>query len=236
MEIPMDPITLDSFQTKVNLYKWAFALALITIFYNIVEGGVSILFGLKDETLSLFGFGIDSFVEVISGIGVWHMIRRMKQNKYTEPDRFERNALRITGSAFYILTIGLIVTAVTNLYQAQKPETTFWGIVIATLSICSMWALVHYKVRIGSQLNSQAILADANCTKTCIYLSVILLVASVGYEVTEIGGVDSFGALIIAGLSFREGRESFQKAKGVMCSCSGSCHNNSIVHSVCRDP
>ncbi|MEK7852009.1 MAG: hypothetical protein AAB275_08995, partial [Deltaproteobacteria bacterium] len=62
-----------------DLYQWANTLALITIFYNIGEGLVSVYFGLEDETIALFGFGIDSFVEVISGIGIWHMIRRFKQ-------------------------------------------------------------------------------------------------------------------------------------------------------------
>ena len=87
-----------------------------------------------------------------------------------------------------------------------------------------MWLLIHYKIKVGKQLDSQAIIADANCTKACLYLSVILLLSSAGYELTGIGGLDSFGAIIIAGLSFREGRESFQKAKGNMtCACKDNC-------------
>ena len=60
------------------------------VFYNIVEGVISVLFSLEDETIALFGFGLDSFVEVISGIGIWHMIRRLKQSRDTNPDRFEK--------------------------------------------------------------------------------------------------------------------------------------------------
>ncbi len=220
----MDVTASVRFETKVSLYKWASALALITILYNILEGMVSVFFGLEDETMTLFGFGLDSFVEVISGIGIWHMIRRLRQNGNANPDRFEQQALRITGTAFYILAIGLVVTSIINLYQRHAPETTFWGIVVATVSIISMWILIHYKVKVGTQINSQAILADANCTKTCLYLSVVLLLASAGYEFTGIGSLDSIGAVLIAGFSFREGRESFQKAKGISCSCSENCH------------
>ncbi len=61
--------------------KFAFALSLITIFYNIAEGLISVYFGAGDETLALLGFGVDSFVEVISGIGIAHMILRMKYSK-----------------------------------------------------------------------------------------------------------------------------------------------------------
>jgi divalent metal cation (Fe/Co/Zn/Cd) transporter len=73
--------------------------------------------------------------------------------------------------------------------------------------------LIHFKVQVGKQLNSKAILADANCTKACLYLSIVLLVASSGYELTGVGGIDSAGAVLIAVFSFREGRESFEKAR-----------------------
>ena len=208
-----------SLQQKGFLYRRAWILAAITVFYNVIEGLVSVLFGLEDKTLSLFGFGLDSFVEVISGAGVWHMTKRFGRNNDADPDTFEQLALRITGIAFYILAFGLIITSVLHFYLRHKPDTTFWGIVVAGVSILSMWLLMHSKIRVGKQLKSQAILADAVCTKTCIYLSVVLLAASMIYEFTGFGGVDSIGTIVIAILSFKEGREAFQKAKGIMCSC-----------------
>lgn len=213
-----------------DLYKWASILALITIFYNIAEGLVSVYFGLEDETIALFGFGIDSFVEVISGIGIWHMIRRFRQSEDSTLDRFERQALRVTGTSFYLLTAGLMITASISLYQGHKPETTFWGIVVALVSILTMWLLIHYKIKVGKELNSQAILADAECTRVCIYLSVVLLLASVSYEFTGISAMDSVGALAIAWFSFKEGRESFEKARGELtcCSCGGENEKSEI--------
>lgn len=208
---------------KKRLYRQASILALITIFYNILEGVVSIYFGLEDETIALSGFGVDSFVEVISGIGIFHMITRLKKNGSVSPDRFEQTALRITGASFFLLTAGLLITAGLNIYSGSKPETTLWGIVIAIISILTMWLLIRFKLKVGGKLNSQAIIADANCTRVCMYLSAILLVSSIGYELTGIGGFDSIGALGIALLSFKEGREAFQKAKGLSCGCIRSC-------------
>ena len=219
----MQLLSIGKNKEKESLYRWAYALAVITIFYNILEGLVSIYFGIEDETLALFGFGLDSFVEVISGVGIWHMLKRIRRNYDANPDYFERQALKITGTAFYILSTGLIATALINIFQGHKPENTFWGIVISLISIVTMWLLIHYKIKVGKQLDSQAIVADANCTKTCLYLSIILLLSSTGYELTGIGGLDSIGAIFIAGLSFKEGRESFQKAKGLSCSCQGTC-------------
>jgi len=209
---------------RTLFYRWASALALITIFYNVIEGCVSVFFGLQDETMALFGFGLDSFVEVVSGVGIWHMVRRMKQSDPFTHDSFEKRALQITGGAFYLLAVGLAATSAMNIYKGSRPETTVWGIVVSVISILFMWSLIHYKVKIGKQYNSQALLSDANCSKACMYLSIILLVASIGYEVTGLGAVDSIGAVGIALFSFREGREAFEKSKGNMtCVCQGKC-------------
>ena len=221
MEIPATSSS-EAAQVKLNLYKRASLLAQITIFYNLIEGLVSVFFGTADATLSLLGFGIDSFVEVLSGIGIWYMVRRIRHNSDANPSPFEKMALRITGTSFYILGVGLFVTAGINIYQGHRPETTFWGIVIAVISIFTMWALIYFKVKVGRQLNSDAILEDANCTKACLYLSFILLFASVGYELTGIGGIDSIGAVLIAIFSFREGREAFEKSRGESFHCDRS--------------
>jgi divalent metal cation (Fe/Co/Zn/Cd) transporter len=211
------------FDMKEHLYIRANFLALFTIIYNLVEGGVSVWLGAADETLALFGFGVDSFIEVISAIGVWHMLRRIKANDGETRDEFEQRALRITGAAFYILSLGLVLTAAINLYGQHQPETTVWGIIISLLSISFMWYLIHQKTKVGIALNSSAILADAACSRACVYLSVILMISSLGYELTGIGSLDSIGALLISWLTFKEGREAFGKAKGMDCSCNCSC-------------
>lgn len=223
--MPIQKITFAVPPKNPSLYKWATVLALITIFYNIGEGVISVLFGLEDESMALFGFGLDSFVEVASGLGIWHMIRRIQKNEGESADHFERTALRITGTGFYLLTAGLTAMAAVNLYQGHSPETTFWGIVVSLVSILTMWLLIHYKVKVGRALNSPAILADAACTRACLQLSVVLLAASLGYKFTGLGGFDSVGTLVIAGLCWREGKESFEKAKSgsFACTCGGAC-------------
>jgi len=221
----MATITLGFAQRNDSLYRRAALLALITIVYNIAEGLVSVLFGLQDESFALFGFGLDSFVEVASGIGIWHMIGRIRKHGGEDPDRFEKTALRITGGGFSVLTLGLAVTAGVNLYQGHRPETTFWGIAVSLVSIVSMWLLIRAKVSVGKQLGSQAILSDAACTRACLQLSIVLLIASLGYALTGIGGFDSIGTLVIAALCYRDGKEAFEKARAgsLACICGGAC-------------
>ena len=179
-------------------------------------------FGYEDETLALFGFGVDSFIEVISGIGIAMMITRIRQNPNSSKSQFEVTALRITGTAFYLLSLGLLAGIVVNIIQGHKPETTFWGIVISAISIAVMLWLVWAKKSVGRQLNSDPIIADANCTKVCVYMSIVLLVASLIYELTGFAYADVIGAAGLIYFSINEGREAFEKAKGKECGC-GHC-------------
>ncbi|OFX85686.1 MAG: hypothetical protein A2W99_06100 [Bacteroidetes bacterium GWF2_33_16] len=212
---------------KQKLLRIAILLSLITIVYNIAEGIISVYFGIDDDALSLLGFGTDSFVEVISGIAILHMVLRMRFSKVVQRDKFERQALRITGFGFYVLTAGILIGAMLTLIKGSKPETTLPGIIVASVSIITMYFLLHYKLKIGKALNSDAIIADANCTKSCLYLSIVLLVSSMAYAVFEIGYIDILGSLVIAWFTFKEAREAFEKVKSnsLACCCNGNCHS-----------
>ena len=207
----------------LNVALW---LSIVTIGYNIIEGLVSVYFGSTDDTLVLLGFGVDSFVEVISGIGILHMVLRMQHSVIKDFDKFERLALRITGVSFILLAVGLVAGSILNTVNKSKPETTVVGIIIAAISILTMYFLMKYKLKTGKALNSEAIIADANCTRTCLYLSFILLISSLLYEFLKISYIDVAGSLGIAWYAFSEGRESLAKAKKnqLSCSCGENCH------------
>lgn len=202
-----------------KLYRKAILLSLFTIFYNIVEGIVSMFFGYQDETLALFGFGIDSFIEVLSGVGIFTMILRIRKNQTTEKSKFEQTALKITGAAFYLLALGLLIGSVINIITQHKPETTRWGIIISILSIFTMFRLMRSKRKVGRELNSEPIIADANCTKVCIYMSVVLLLSSLVYEITGFAYADVIGSIGLIYFSISEGKEAFEKSQGKECSC-----------------
>ena len=211
--------------TEQKLYRQAYLLSLFTILYNIVEGVLSMVIGYEDETLSLFGFGADSFIEVISGIGIAMMVLRIKNNPKSPKSKFEVTALKITGTAFYLLAIGLFVSIIINILNHHKPETTIWGVVISTVSIAVMVWLMMAKRNIGKKLQSDSILADANCTKICIYMSLVLLASSLIYELTGFTYTDVIGAAGLLYLSIIEGHESFEKAHGKECACNDHCEN-----------
>jgi len=206
-------------KTESNPYKLAYQLSLITIFYNIIEGIVSMVLGYNDETLTLLGFGADSFIEVMSGIGIAVMILRIKQNPDSPKSTFEIKALKITGTAFYLLSAGLLAGIVLNITNHHKPETTLWGVIISLISIVVMVWLMNAKRKTGKKLNSEPIIADANCTKVCVYMSIVLLLSSLIYEVTGFAFADLIGAGGLIYFSITEGKEAFEKAKGKEDNC-----------------
>jgi divalent metal cation (Fe/Co/Zn/Cd) transporter len=205
--------------TDDKLYKRAFLLSLFTVFYNIIEGIVSMILGFKDETLALFGFGADSFIEVMSGIGIAFMIMRIRQNPDSNKSRFEITALKITGSSFYVLAAGLAAGIIMNILNHKTPETTFWGMIVSLISIVAMLWLMNAKKSVGRKLNSEPLIADANCTRICLYMSIVLLVSSVVFELTGFTYADAIGAAGLVYFSVSEAREAFEKARGKECCC-----------------
>jgi divalent metal cation (Fe/Co/Zn/Cd) transporter len=206
-------------EQEVKLYRKAYQLSLFTIFYNVAEGIVSMIMGYQDETLTLFGFGADSFIEVISGLGIAVMILRIRQNPDSPKNEFEIKALKITGTAFYLLSAGLLTGITLNIINKHKPETTLWGIVISVISIIVMVWLMTAKKNTGKKLNSEPIISDSNCTKVCVYMSIVLLASSLIYEITGFAYADAIGAAGLIYFSLSEGKEAFDKAKGKKCAC-----------------
>lgn len=205
-------------------------LSIITIGYNVIEGVVSLYFGIEGEALSIIGFGIDSLVEVVSGLGILHMVLRLKKlgsEAEKRMDEVEIRALQITGFSFYLLAGGLLAGTIFQVLSNERPDATLAGLIIAILSILTMYFLMQAKLSVGKALDSQAIISDSNCTKTCFYLSFILLISSGMYHFFGIWWVESLGSVGIAYFAYKEGKEAFGKAKNksISCACEDGCHD-----------
>ena len=200
-------------ESTIKLYGKAYMLSLSTIFFNILEGIVSLMMGIKSETLTLSGFGIDSFIEIISAAGIAVMTRNILNNNENHRSSFEKNALKITGASFYLLSAGLLAGIIVSIAGHYKPETTVPGIIISLVSIVAMTWLLTAKRRTGRRLGSEPVMTDANCTLICIYMSLVLLLSSIIYEITGFVYSDSIGAAGLIYFSLREAHEAFEKSK-----------------------
>jgi divalent metal cation (Fe/Co/Zn/Cd) transporter len=199
-------------KTTAQQYKLALGLSIFTIVYNTLEGVVSVFMGAHDETLTLFGFGLDSIIEVISGVGIFIMIRRIQRKVESSKSKGEITALKITGYSFYGLIALLVISSVLAIVTHHHPATTIWGAIIAAISITIMLILARLKISTGRKLDSKAIIADGNCTMVCVYMSVVLLVSSLLYHLTHLAYLDVAGSLGLCWFCYSEGKEALENA------------------------
>lgn len=200
-----------------SLPKKALFLSYFTVVYNILEGIVAIFFGTLAGSIALVGFGIDSFVESLSGgIMIWRFSKH-KNLSEEEEERIEKKAIKLVGYSFFVLGAYVLFESVKTLYLQEQPEQSLIGIIIAVLSLIIMPALFYLKYKTGKALKSKSLLADSKQTLVCVMMSVALLIGLGLNYLYGIWWLDPVVGIIIAFLLFREGKKTVQEEK--LCSC-----------------
>lgn len=191
-----------------KLHKKALKLSYFTVSYNLVEGVVSILGGYMLGSVSLVGFGLDSFVESLSSsILIW----RFRQHLGTEEEeeKLEQKATKLIAYTFFILGAYVLYESAKKLYLHEAPEQSLLGVVIAGLSILIMVGIWRKKYQLGKLMHSDSLIADSKQTLACIFMSFTLL-AGLGLNyIYGLWWTDGVAGIVIAGFLFKEGFESF---------------------------
>ena len=194
-------------------------LEYFTIIYNCLEGWVSIIAGLIAGSVSLVGFGIDSAIEVTSGVALlWRL------NHDGNPERrevAEKSTLQVVGICFIALAIYILYDSGSILIRREEPDRSIPGIVIAAVSVIVMPWLAKAKRQIAATISSAAMRADSRQTDFCAYLSAILLGGLLLNALFGWWWADPIAALIMVPIIAREGIESL---KGKACADDGCCH------------
>jgi len=192
-------------------------LEYFTIAWNSVEGLVAVVAGAIAGSISLVGFGIDSFIEVTSGATLlWRM--SVDANQQTR-ERNERLSIRIVGVCFLALAVYVAYESVFDLIGRTDPKHSVPGIVLACVSLVVMPILSRAKKRVGIELGSAAMTADAKQTDFCVYLSAILLAGLLLNFVFGWWWADPLAGLVMTPIIANEG---VQAVKGKSCYCAGA--------------
>lgn len=192
----------------------AIVLSWLTIGYNLLEGLVSIYFGIEEESVALAGFGGDSLIEVASAVLVlWRFRGESGRAEGMSIDR-ERRATFGIGLLFLLLALITVAASASQLVSRAHPDTTVPGLVISALSLSFMFLLWSAKRKAGLALDSATVMKDAACSMACIQLSFVLFAGSLLYFVVPaLWWADAAAALLIAGLIAREGWETVRSAR-----------------------
>ena len=196
-----------SIEERAALVHTGKRLQYFTIVWNSLEALVAVVSGLISGSISLVGFGFDSLIEVTSGAAV---LWRIHLDRPERRELAERVSLRIVGCCFVSLAAYIAVDGIKSLYEHEQPTRSIPGIVLAIVSLIVMPLLSRSKRRVGKQLNSGAMQADATQTEFCTYLSGILLFGLATNWLLGWWWADSTAGLVMVPLIAREGFNSLR--------------------------
>jgi divalent metal cation (Fe/Co/Zn/Cd) transporter len=179
-----------------------------TIAYNSLEGVIAIISGLLAGSIALVGFGVDSAIEVTSGLGlVWRLHSDVHPARR---ERAERLSLRVVGICFLALAVYVAVDALSALIRSEAPDESIPGIALASASLVVMPLLARAKRRVAARIGSAALTADAKQTELCTYLSAILLGGLLLNALLGWWWADPVAALVMVPIIAREGMEALR--------------------------
>jgi divalent metal cation (Fe/Co/Zn/Cd) transporter len=199
--------TIDTLERRAAVLRGR-RLEYFTVLWNTLEGLIAVVAGVIAGSISLVGFGIDSFIEVTSGsVLLWRMavdsdVHRRETN--------EKRALRIVGTCFLLLAAYITYDSVLDLWSKRAPQHSIAGIVLACVSLVVMPVLSRAKRKVGRALDSAAMHADAKQTEFCTYLSAILLAGLMLNILFGLWWADPVAALIMVPIIAKEGIEGLQ--------------------------
>lgn len=187
-----------------RLGRRAQLLAAASVTYNLLESVVAITAGVAAGSVALVGFGLDSVVEVSSGLII------LWQFRHVLPESRERHALRMLAVSFFALAAYVGVESVRSLLGDAEPESSPVGIGLAVASLLVMPLLSWAQRRTGRALGSNAVVADGTQTLLCTYLSAVLLTGLVLNAALGWSWADPLAGLAIAAVAVREGLEAWR--------------------------
>jgi len=188
-----------------RLHKKALWLSYFTVGYNILEGIISILAGSMAGSIALIGFGLDSFVESLSGsVMIWRF-RKFGKMSEEEEEKVERMATRLIGYSFFILGAYVLYESGKKLYLQEIPDPSLLGIIVAIASIIVMPILFFLKYQTGKAIGSRSLIADSKETLACVFLSVSLLIGLVLNYLYGLWKADPIVGLVIVIFLIKEG-------------------------------
>jgi divalent metal cation (Fe/Co/Zn/Cd) transporter len=189
---------------RVRLGRRARLLAGASVGYNVIEAIVAISAGLVAGSVALVGFGLDSVVEVSSGLII------LWQFRHPMPEAREQRALRLMAISFFALAAYVSLESVASLVGGSAPDPSPVGIGLAVASLVVMPALSWAQRRTGRALGSDAVVADSTQTLLCTYLSAVLLVGLTLNATLGWSWADPLAGLVIAAVAAKEGREAWR--------------------------
>jgi divalent metal cation (Fe/Co/Zn/Cd) transporter len=217
--MPDDASTKACREIRDTLVRHGLGLEYLTVGWNVVEGSVSVIAALSAGSIALLGFGVDSFVETLSGaILIWRLRAERGSRNAQEVEGLDRRAHKLVAFSLFALAVYITFEASKALIARERPEPAVVGLVVTPVSMLVMWYLARSKRRAAAALQSRAMEADSFQTTACFWLSAITLIGIALNTAFGWWWADPVAALGMTYFLVAEGREAWRGEDG--CSCS----------------
>lgn len=197
---------------RLRLARFARRLAVVTLVWLAIEGGLGIFAGAVAGSVALIAFGFDSAIEALASVMV---LWRFQASRISSAAA-ERRAQRGVAISFFLLAPYVAAEGVDKLLSGTAAKTSWLGIALtaATIVICPWLGLV--KQNLGRRLGSGTVGGEGAQNLLCAAMAGGVLLSLAANVLWGLWWLDPVVALVIAAVCVREGRNAW---RGETCSC-----------------
>jgi len=178
-------------------------LEALTIVWMLLEGTVAIGAGVAARSVLLTAFGIDSVIELLSGLALY---RRL-----TGSESLERQTVRLSAVLLLALCGYVVLSSVAGLALGLRPEGSVAGLAVSAAAIVAMPLLARAKARVNQVLQSPSLRADIAETVSCAYLAAVTLAGLLLSMVWGLWWAQYIAALALLVWLVPETKEAFEE-------------------------
>jgi divalent metal cation (Fe/Co/Zn/Cd) transporter len=199
--------TTDSHRSTIE--NRILSLQLVTLSWMLVECSVALFAAWSARSVSLFAFGSDSIVELISAVVV--LLQFTPQFRISQI-----KAARFCGTLLLCLAALVSTVALNGLFNHLEADTSFLGVAITGAALLIMPVLARMKLNSADQTRNRALRADAIQSATCVYLAALTMGGLLIRWAFGVRWVDQAAALIAVPILIIEARRA---REGQTCAC-----------------
>ena len=167
----------------------------------LVEAVVAVAGGIFARSVLLTAFGVDSVVELLSGIVLFRLLTGRSQ---------ETAATRFSAFLLVLLCVYVLLFSIAGLLLHIEPESSLSGIAVSAVAVIAMPLLAQRKRRVNEVLQSSALRADIAESISCAYLAAITLSGLLVSMLTGWWWIQYIAALGLLGWLVPEARETLR--------------------------
>ncbi len=202
---------MNNARLRTTALSSAIRLEVLTIVWVIIESVIAIYSGIKDHSISLVAFGIDSIVDVLSAVTLlWRLRLEFKGSSVDVVNAAENKAAWITGSALSLLCLYIVIEAILGLLNHHAAETSPTGLGVSSAAFIIMIVLGFRKRRLAKELEMPSLRADADFSLIDAYMAGIIVL---GLAMNALSGwwwMDSILSLSLLLWLIPETKEAFE--------------------------